>query len=172
MRTPAMRYHIVFPTLFALLAAAATAMAAPHADFSGAWQLVPDKSTGLPSGMTQTMTVKQSADRLDVEVKLGGPGGERTLTDAYIVNGKEAEFTPALMAGGTPKSGKRISRWQTDGTGFDVTEEALIDSIEGTDTIKGKRTWRLSQDGKELTIEIDLQGDQGPIQSKRVFMKQ
>ena len=37
------------------------------------------------------------------------------------------------------------------------------------DTIKGKRTWRLSPDGKVLTIEMDMTGKGGAIKSKRVF---
>lgn len=166
-----MPYQSRFVSLFILLAAFASAQAEPHPDFSGEWQLVPEKSSGLPSGMTQVMTVKQAGERIDVQVKLGGSGNERTVSDAYIVNGKEADFTPAVMEGGTPKGGKRVSSWQTGGAGFDVTEEATIESLEGTDVVRGKRTWRLSADGRELTIEIDLQGDQGEIKSKRVFVK-
>ncbi len=166
-----MRYQIGFTTFIALALAFVTAKAAPQPDFNGEWQLVPDKSTGLPPGMTQVMTVKQAGDRIDVQVKLGGGSGEQTLTDAFVVNGKEADFMPALMGGGTAKGGKRTATWQSGAAGFDVAEEAMIEGPEGTDSIKGKRTWRLSPDGKELTIEIDLNGDQGAIKSKRVFAK-
>jgi hypothetical protein len=46
-----------------------------------------------------------------------------------------------------------------------------VKSGDGTDEIKGKRTWRISADGKTLTIDIDLAGAKGPIKSKRVFNK-
>lgn len=166
-----MPYRIVYTSLIAFLAVLPLALAEPRPDFSGAWQLNAEKSTGIPPGMTQVMSVKQSGERIEVEVKLGGPEGERTVTDLYILNGKEAEFTPAVMGGGTAKQGKRVSNWRADGAGFEATEEAMIEGSEGTDKVAGKRTWRLSPDGKELTIEIDLRGDMGEIKSKRVFLK-
>ncbi len=166
-----MRPRIVFTTLTALIITVATAGAAPQPDFSGEWELVADKSTGIPPGMTQSMSVKQAGDRIEVQIKLGGPSGERTTKDVYVVNGKETEFTPIVMEGGKPKNGKRTSKWQTEASGFDVTEEATIESPEGSDTIKGTRTWRLSPDGKELTIDMDLRGEQAEIKSKRVFVR-
>lgn len=36
---------------------------------------------------------------------------------------------------------------------MDVIEEAEVETPERFDTIKGKRTWRLSEGGKVLTIE-------------------
>jgi len=55
---------------------------------------------------------------------------------------------------------------------MDVIEEAEVETSEGADTFKGKRTWRLSEGGKVLTIEIDLAGQKGPIKGKRVYQKQ
>ena len=55
---------------------------------------------------------------------------------------------------------------------MDITEEAEVENSEGTDTIKGTRTWRLSEGGKLLTIEIDLAGERGAMKSKRVYRKQ
>ena len=138
-------------------------------NFTGTWELDAKKSEGIPEGMTQVLTVKQVDDRIDVEIKMSGPQGDRTLPDAYIVNGKEAEFQPAIVSGGNPKGGKRVSTWAKDGAGFDVQEQAVIDGPEGADEVKGKRTWRLSPDGKVLTIEMDMAGKGGPIKSKRVF---
>ena len=138
-------------------------------NFNGAWELDAKKSEGVPDGTTQVLTVKQLNDRIDVETKMSGPQGDRTLPDAYVVDGKEAEFKPAIMSGGNAKSGKRVSTWAKDAAGFDVQEQAVIDGPEGADEVKGKRTWRLSPDGKVLTIEIDLMGKGGAIKSKRVF---
>jgi hypothetical protein len=142
-------------------------------DFSGEWQLDKEKSEGLPPGSDQAMTVKQQGDRLDVQIRVsGGPGGDRTLEDKYVVNGEAADFTPPLMGGTTAKSAKRTAKWGGEGKGFDTTEQAEIDGPRGTQTVKATRTWRLSDDGKTLTIEMAVeQPDGGVNKSKRVFVK-
>lgn len=155
--------------LFTLSILIAPLADAARPDFSGRWELDPAKSEGLPPEMKQSMMVKQTADRLEVETTITGPQ-DRTLNDTYTLDGKPAEFTPAVLGGGgKAKKGTRTASWSADGYGMDVTEEAEMESSEGADTIKGKRTWRLSADGKVLTIEIDLTGKAGPIKSKRVF---
>jgi hypothetical protein len=142
-------------------------------DFSGRWELDAAKSEGIPPEMKQSITVKQIGDRLEVETKISGPQGDRTLNDTYALDGKPAYFTPALLAGGgTPKKGTRTASWSADGSGMDIVEEAELETSEGVNTIKGKRTWRLSEGGKVLTVEIDLAGENGPIKGKRVYQKQ
>jgi hypothetical protein len=143
----------------------------PKTDFSGSWELQQEKSEGVPPGMHQVLIVKQSGDRLDVDVKLSGTEGDRTIHDVYVLDGKEAEFVPPVVSGGTPKGGKRTTTLSKDGRGFDATEEAMVEGPEGTDTFKGKRTWRVSEDGKQLTVDVDLDAPQGPIKSKRVFAR-
>jgi hypothetical protein len=138
-------------------------------NFTGTWELDVSKSEGVPEGMKQVLSVKQVDDRIDVEIKMSGPQGDHTLPDAYVVDGKEAEFKPPIVSGGNAKGGKRVSTWAKDGAGFDVQEHALIDGPEGADELKGTRTWRLSPDGKVLTIEMDLTGNGGAIKSKRIF---
>ena len=154
---------------FSILTAPAADPARP--DFSGRWELDAAKSEGVPPDTKHSMTVKQRGDRLEVETKISGQQ-ERTVNDTYTVNGKPAEFTPAMLAGGTAKKGTRTASWSADGKGMDVIEEAEVETPEGADTIKGKRTWRLSEGGKVVTIEIDLAGDKGPIKGKRVYQKQ
>ena len=142
-------------------------------DFSGEWQLDKERSEGLPPGIGQVMTVKQQADRLDVTFRVsGGPDGERTLEDTYVVNGEAADFKPPLMGGATAKSAKRTAKWASEGKGFDATEQAEIDGPNGAATVKATRTWRLSEDGKTLTIEMAVDnGEGGQNKSKRVFTK-
>lgn len=142
-------------------------------DFTGEWQLDKERSEGLPPGTSQLMTVKQQANRLDVQFRVsGGPDGERTLDDTYVVNGEAADFKPPLMGGGgTVKSAKRTSKWATEGKGFDAAEQAEVDGPEGVATIKATRTWRLSEDGKTLTIEMAVDMPDGNSnKSKRVFV--
>lgn len=159
--------------LLALAVFVAPAAAPPRPDFSGRWELDGAKSDGLPPGMKQSMTVKQTGDRLEVETKISGPQGDRTVNDTYTIDGKPADFVPTLLGGGgTAKKGTRTASWSADGNGVDVVEEADLETPDGPDTIKGKRSWRLSEGGKVLTIEIDLAGKNGPLKSKRVYRKQ
>ena len=169
-----MRYTICLTSfLLALSILIAPAAAPARPDFSGRWELDAAKSEGQPPEMKQSMTVKQTGDRVEVETKISGPEGDRTVNDTYALDGKTAEFTPALLGGGgKAKKGTRSATWSADGSGMDITEEAEVENSEGTDTIKGKRTWRLSEGGKVLTIEIDLAGQRGAMKSKRVYRKQ
>ena len=167
-----MRYQAILTSITILLSTLAmTAAPVDKPDFSGEWQLDPERSKGLPPGTTQLMTVKQSGDRLEVEVKVTGPQGDRTVSDVYIVNGTETDFKPAIVDGGTPKNGRRTSTWAADARGFDTVEEATVEGENGTDTLKGTRAWRLSEDGKLLTIDMHIEGGGGPMKAKRVFVK-
>jgi hypothetical protein len=48
-------------------------------NFTGTWELDAKKSEGVPEGVTQVLTVKQVDDRVDLEIKMSGPQGDRTL---------------------------------------------------------------------------------------------
>lgn len=142
-------------------------------DFTGEWQLDKARSEGLPPGADQAMTVKQQADRLDVKVRVsGGPAGERTLEDAYVLNGEATDFKPPLIGDGTVKTAKRTATWAPGGKGFDTSEQAEIEGSDGTNSMKATRTWRLSDDGKTLTVEMAVTMPDGAVnKSKRVFSK-
>ena len=144
--------------------------AAEKVDLSGTWALDKARSEGLPPDMDQTLTIKQTGDRVEVEAKITGGRGEQTVADSYILDGEAKDFTPALVGGGTGK-GKRTSAWTAEGDGFDATEEATVEGPEGEVKVKAKRRWRVSPDGKTLTIEISFEGPNGVVDSKRVFTK-
>ena len=162
---------IIALAMFALSAG----MVAAKANFSGVWTLDGSKSEGLPPGMTQTMNVTQNGDRLEVEITLKAEQGEaRTVKDAFVLDGKETDFTPPLVGGTdtTVKKAKRTSKWTKDEKGFESTEEAVLTAPDGGEnTIKAKRQWSLSSDGKTLTIEVSMQNPNGDSKSKRVFVK-
>src|SRR5688500_18633587 len=103
--------------LFALSILNAHAADPARPDFSGRWELDAAKSEGVPPDMKQSMTVKQTADRLEIETKISGPQGDRTVKDTFTLDGKPAEFSPAMLAGGTAKNGTRTSTWSADGKG-------------------------------------------------------
>lgn len=155
----------------ALLLMCAGAAAAQKVDFSGTWALDKSRSEGLPPGMDQTMTVKQTGDRIDVEAKVSGAQGTQEVKDQFILDGKETDFTPPLMRRDLTAKGRRTSKWSADGKGMDVTETATIEGEEGTETLKATRHWQLSDDGKTLTIEMTFDGPQGTRKTKRVFVR-
>lgn len=144
--------------------------AAAKVDLSGTWALDKARSEGLPQGMDQTLTVKQTGDRVEVEAKISGPRGEQTVSDGYVLDGQPKDFEPALVGGGKGK-GKRTSAWTADGDGFDASEEATMQGPDGEEKVKATRRWRLSPDGKTLTIEMSFEGPGGVVKSKRVFTK-
>ena len=97
---------IAVVALVALSLVVASAAAKP--DFSGKWTMDKTKSEGVPPEMEQTMTITQTGDKIELETTIKGPQGERTIKDSYMVDGKEADFTPQGPQGAMGK-GKRTS---------------------------------------------------------------
>lgn len=147
------------------------ASAAAKADFSGKWAMDKTKSEGVPPTIEQTMTITQTGDKIELETKITGPQGERTIKDSYTVDGKEADFTPQGPQGAMGK-GKRTAKWSADGAALEVSETATLDGPNGPDEVSATRKWTLAADGKTMTIEITFNGEQGTQKTKRVFVKQ
>lgn len=146
---------------------------AAQSDFSGVWTLDSGKSAGLPPGLIQTMTVTQNGDRVEVETKSkAGEGEERVGKDAYVLDGKETDFTMGRGA----KKAKRVSKWTDDENGFDVTEEFVLNQPDGGEaTVRANHRWILSADEKTLIIERVVENPNGASKSRsrsrRVFVK-
>ena len=146
---------------------------AAQSDFSGVWTLDAGKSANVPPGLMQTMTVTQNGDRVEVETKSKvGEGEERVGKDAYVLDGKETDFTMGRGA----KKAKRVSKSTDDGNGFDVTEEFVVNQPDGGEaTVRANRRWILSADGKILTIEMVSENPNDASKprsrSRRVFVK-
>ena len=139
-------------------------------DFTGTWVLDKSKSEGIPPSLEQTVKVVQSGDRIDVETKSVSDQGEQVINSSYTLNGKEAKVTlPGPMPGMTAK-GRQTAKWSADGSVFESEDVGTFDTPYGPATIKTKRTWQLSADGKTLTVALTREG---PIsmKSKRVFVK-
>jgi len=139
-------------------------------DFSGSWALDRNRSIGLPPGMDQAMTVAQSGDKIELETKLITAQGERVVKDVYILDGKEAEFTPQGPQGPTGK-GKRTAKWLPRGNGIVVNEETTVETPKGPVTSQLTRKWILSPDGTTLTIDMYHDTPNGQFETKRIFIK-
>ncbi|MFL6229614.1 MAG: hypothetical protein ACJ741_12640 [Pyrinomonadaceae bacterium] len=157
--------------LAALIACVAFALAASgaaaKANFAGTWVLDVAKSEGIWPGTEQTLTVSQTDDRIELELKAKTPQGERTSKDAYTADGREVEFAPP----GTTGKGKRTVKWSADGA-MEISELYDAPTPEGTDTMKSWRRWSLSADGRMLFVEQRAQAPNGLSLTKRVFIKQ
>src|SRR5690349_11908907 len=123
----------------ALVITLCTVVASAKADFSGTWILDKNNSEGLPPGMDQTMTVVQTGDKLLLETKLITQEGERVVSDLYMLDGKEAEFTPKAGNGQAGK-GKRTAKWSADGNGIEVNENSTFDGPEESINVLMTRT--------------------------------
>ena len=141
------------------------------ADFSGTWSLDKNNSEGLPPGMDQRMTVLVTGDKLSLETKLITEQGEQIVADSYMLNGQQVEFAPKTPDGKTGK-GKRTAKLSADGNSIDVSETVTFDTPEGAVTIQTTRKWTLSPDGKNLKIDMTIDGPNGKQTLKRTFNKQ
>ncbi len=138
------------------------------ADFNGSWVLDGSKSEGLPEGMQQTMIVVQNGDAIAIETTFATDEGNQTIKDSYTLSGKEEAFTAYWGQGA---KGKRIAKWNAEGNGFEVNEEATFEAMEKQVTGKMNRKWAMAADGKSLSIVLTFNGPNGEVVTKRVFTK-
>jgi hypothetical protein len=168
-----MKRKLLIGIVAVMVFAFSVGIVAAKGDFSGVWTLDAGKSAGLPPGLIQTMTVTQKGDRVETETKSkAGEGEERVGKDAYVLDGKETDFTMGRGA----KKAKRVSKWTDDGNGFDVTEEFVLNQPDGGEaTVRANHRWILSADGKTLIIERVVENPNGASKprsrSRRVFVK-
>ncbi len=157
--------------LFAALLLAASQADAPRANFTGTWELDQSKSHSIPPDMKQTMTVVQEGDRVSVETKVVNAQGERTVKDSFVLDGKEAEFTPPPQRPDAPPAkGKRKGQWLKDGKGFFLEEEVTSETPQGTTTALVSRKWMSWPDGT-ISVEVIQETPRGAFSSRRVFVK-
>jgi hypothetical protein len=157
----------------ALIAALAILPAsAAQTDFTGTWVLDASRSEGLPEGMGQsTMTVKQSGDRIEIEIHSATPMGERRTPDVYVLDGQETDFQPVLNVEASA-TGKRTARWTEGRNGFEAAETVTVQGPQGEVTITSVRKWTVAPGGDTLTVELTSSGPQGEMKTTRVFTRQ
>ena len=144
--------------------------AAAKANFTGTWVMDKSRSEGVPPEVEQTMVLTQSDDKVILENKITRDGNVITVSDTYIINGKEVEFTQKVND--QESKGKRTSKWLADGSGFESSEELIRQAGDGTQvTQQVTRKWVMAADGKTFTVEMSVKGPNGTQQTKRVFVK-
>jgi hypothetical protein len=136
-----------------------TAIAQPG--FEGTWSLDAGRSSALPPGMEQTMTIARDGEALAVKTAIVSDFGERTQEDRYVFDGAEHEVqTPG--AG----SGQRVAT-RRDERNFSASDR--LEGPNGKTTVE--RVWSLSADGQELTIELTSNGFAGRTETRRLFVR-
>jgi hypothetical protein len=157
--------------MVAIIALSAFAFAAEKPNFSGSWTMDRARSFGIPANMTQTMTVTQTGDKIELETKLIQPGNERSVKDSYTLDGKEYEFTPQAPPNQPVPKGKRSASWMPGDRGITVTEVTTAESPNGPVTTQIVRKWTMTTSG-ELVIDMYVDGPRGSFEAKRIFTKQ
>jgi hypothetical protein len=155
----------------ALVFAVSIAMAAAKTDLTGTWVMDPSKSEGLPPGMDQVMKIVLSEDKISIETKVITDEGEQVVNDSYVLNGKEVDYKPSMGPPEMEKKGKRTAKWTADGSGIEVAETATLETPDGPVVMNMKRKWAISADGKTIVIDLDLNGPNGPVHTRRTFTK-
>ena len=128
-------------------------------NFTGTWKCDAKRSTACN---TDTIVVKHSGDTMTVQSPV-----EKSVVQSYKLDGTEPTNDPAQETGFTgrklPQS-KATARWEgsTIVTEFRTMEEPPV---------IGRSVWRLSPDGKELTIEGMRSGRGGERNTKTVYAK-
>ena len=150
------------------------ALAATKPDFSGTWTMDRARSFGIPANMTQTMTVSQTENKIEVETKLIQPGNERSVKDTYTLDGKEYDFTPPVPpnapANQPAPKGKRTANWMPGDKGIIVTDVTTAETPKGPARTQIVRKWTTSADG-ELVIDMYIDNPNGSFEAKRIFKK-
>lgn len=133
-----------------------TALAATHPDFSGSWQLNPDKSKniGMMSQMTMTQTIEQTDKSLDVTTRTNFQGRDEDSKTHFDLTGKPVT-NEAPMAGPS----QTISKW--DGAKL-VTTWTSESAVAGGAKVVRTETLSLSPDGKTTTLE-SVRGSHSPV---------
>ena len=182
--------------LFAISMMAAAALAQGKANYSGTWQLDKEKSTlaGPMRADGMTMTVAQSAKEIKVdtvvkrpppmEVPGGGtppagfPGGSGRgmgrgfgmgdSSTTYSLDGKELKIEMDGPNGKMPVVYKGTQ--EADGS-LKLSSVRTFNGPNGAVTMTVKETWKLSADGKTVTIDRENTNPRGAQTSKLVFVK-
>ena len=145
-------------------------LASAQNDLSGKWVLDKSRSSDISPMTGISMTITQKGAKVDIIQKLAMSGGEETHNDTFVLDGKTQD---AMLVGpnNIKAKGKRTSK-KVDG-GFESVDEGTFSGsgLPQALTVKTTRKWRLSSDGKTLTLDLTRASDIGTRESHRVFTR-
>jgi len=133
--------------IFAFCVIPLFAIAATRADFSGSWQLNPEKSRnlGMMAQMKMIQTIEQSNSSLDIAIHTSFQGQENDNKTHYDLTGKP-------VSNELPMSGpsETVSKWDSANLVTTWTSES---AVAGGPKVVRTETRSLSSDGKTMTVE-------------------
>ncbi|GAB2796769.1 hypothetical protein GCM10027275_47690 [Rhabdobacter roseus] len=153
-------------------------MTADRANFSGEWKLNALKSeiTQFPvcifaeedHVLSETMKIAGHADFLTVEVASAFHDGTLVARQEKLTfDGKASEVTLV----GTPRE-KSAARWSDDGETMTVKSVKRFDMNDGEETeIKITEVWKLINEGKSISVQVNLNSISGEHTMKLVYDK-
>jgi hypothetical protein len=162
-----MRAFLKMSVMGLLCVAAAAAAGTP--DFSGTWTRNEEKSVfgEFGGGMVPLkLTVAQTADSLSIERLTRRPTGEeRTILDKLTLDGKECTFGPPDR----PRTAS--AKWSEDAKSLVISTKRIFERDGNRMEFTSVETWKLSDDGKTLTLDITSQSPRGDNKVTAVFDK-
>ena len=154
-------------------------MAADRANFSGEWKLNESKSEffeqfplcifgGGDRMRSKTMKINGHADFLTVDVASSSPDGALvTRQEKLTFDGKESEATFV----GSPRE-KSTARWSDDGKTMTVNSVKSFDTNGEKADFKVTEVWKLINDGKSISVQVNSSSISGENTMKLVYDKQ
>jgi hypothetical protein len=140
------------------------------ANFSGDWKLNESKSE---LGQFDRFAVRSiKADQKDeaITITRTSPsfnGDDMTTSETLSYDGKETETT---VFGNSKR--KSSAKWSDDGKKLTINYTLLLDFNGQTTEIKGTEGWTISDDGKNLAVQVNSSSPQGEFSWKAVYDKQ
>ena len=153
---------------FIFLFSSFNAIKAP-VNFSGEWKLNESKSElgQFPQFAPRKLKISATDTAATVErLSVGQDGQERSSTETLSYSGKETESTVF----GTMKK-KSTVKWADDGKSMTVNGVIHFERDGQLSEIKVKEDWKLSDDGKTLTIASASSSSFGENAMKMIFDK-
>ncbi len=153
-------------------------MTGNHANFTGEWKLNESKSefAGFPLCIfgggdrmrSKIMKIATHSDLLIVDVASSSLDGELvTRQEKLTFDGQESVATFV----GTPRE-KSTARWSDDGQSMTVYSVRSFDTDGEKEDFKVKEVWKLINDGKSISVQVNSSSDSGEHIMKLVYDKQ
>jgi hypothetical protein len=138
-------------------------------NFSGSWAYNESKSTlGEGPMMSATsMTINQQAGLISVDLTQPSfDGGEEKRSEKYTLDGKES-----VNLGMMNSNVKSIVTWSEDKKELKFAKNTTFDMNGEKMEMKSTEGWKLSDDGKTLTLKSTMISPMGEMSSTLVYDK-
>ena len=168
MKTKRQIQLLTLASLCSLLFIPAISHAAEKTNFSGEWTFNESKSE-VGEGRFRSssrISVKQEGNNLTVErTRSGRDGQTRVTTDELTLDGKVVESKLEN------RSSKTTAVWSDNGKSLTIKSDMVMSRQGQTFEVKSVEIWKLSEDGKTLTIQTTSSSSRGERTATLVYDK-